>query len=120
MTDYGRSTSVRSGWVGCTKRGAASWIISAALLAEKVGITRESVTNQLITKCHLSSELFKRANLKLRPRASPKKIEDHGPADGNPNQRPQVAARDCVHYVTEQIDRENAYRQATAPLRLNP
>src|SRR5436309_14174052 len=58
MTDCGRSTSVRSGWVGCTKRRAASWIISAALLAEKVGITRECVTNQLITKCHLSSELF--------------------------------------------------------------
>src|SRR5437016_11888758 len=61
-----------------------------------------------------------RANLKLRPGSSPKKIEDHGPADGNPNQGPQVAPRDCVHYVAEHIDRENAYRQATAPLRLNP
>src|SRR6266545_615791 len=61
-----------------------------------------------------------RANLNLRPGSSPKKIEDHGPADGNPDQGPQVAPRDCVHDVTEQIDRENAYRQATAPLRLNP
>src|SRR5439155_2890195 len=58
MTDCGRSTSDRSGWVGCTKRRGGSWIISAAPLAERVGITREGVTNQLITKCHLSSELF--------------------------------------------------------------
>src|SRR2546428_10233417 len=58
MTDSGRSTSDRSGWVAYMKRRAASWITSAEQLAERVGITRESVTNQLITKCHLSSELF--------------------------------------------------------------
>src|SRR2546427_9238505 len=58
MTDSGRSTSDRSGWVAYMKRRAASWITSAEQLAERVGITRECVTNQLITKCHLSSELF--------------------------------------------------------------
>jgi hypothetical protein len=30
------------------------------MLAEKAETTKESVTNQLITKCHLSSELFSR------------------------------------------------------------
>src|SRR2546430_1888107 len=65
MTDCGRSTSDRSGWVGCTKRRGGSWIISAAPLAERVGITREGVTNQLITKCHLSSELFKTSEVSL-------------------------------------------------------
>src|SRR5258706_12053481 len=58
MTDFGRSTSDRSGWVAYMKRRAGSWITSAEQLAERVGITRECVTNQLITKCHLSSELF--------------------------------------------------------------
>src|SRR2546428_10336119 len=58
MTDSGRSTSDRSGWVAYMKRRAGSWITSAEQLAERVGITRECVTNQLITKCHLSSELF--------------------------------------------------------------
>src|SRR6266700_1004892 len=58
MTDFGRSTSGPSGWVGSTKPRAASWITSAEQLAEQVGITRGCVTNQLITKCHLSSELF--------------------------------------------------------------
>src|SRR6266516_1969336 len=58
MTDSGRSTSDRSGWVAYMKRRAGSWITSAEQRAERVGITRECVTNQLITKCHLSSELF--------------------------------------------------------------
>src|SRR5207249_10738544 len=58
MTDSGRSTSDRCGSGGCMRRRGESWIISAVLLAEQVGITRESVTNQLITKCHLSAELF--------------------------------------------------------------
>src|SRR2546426_3603750 len=58
MTDSGRSTSDRSGWVAYMKRRAGSWITSAEQLAERVGITRECVTHQLITKCHLSSELF--------------------------------------------------------------
>src|SRR6266516_1514194 len=64
MTDFGRSTSGPSGWVGSTKPRAASWITSAEQLAEQVGITRESVTNQLITKCHLSSELFNAPNFR--------------------------------------------------------
>src|SRR5439155_7327695 len=63
MTDSGRSTSDRSGWVAYMKRRAGSWITSAEQLAERVGITRECVTNQLITKCHLSSELFTRTYL---------------------------------------------------------
>src|SRR5438552_1316755 len=58
MTDSGRSTSDQSGWVAYMKRRAGSWITSAEQLAERVGITRACVTNQLITKCHLSSELF--------------------------------------------------------------
>src|SRR3989442_416381 len=60
MTDSGRCTSDRCGSAGCMRRRGASWIISAVRLAEKVGITKESVTHQLITTCHLLSELFKR------------------------------------------------------------
>src|SRR6266852_2691096 len=66
MTDSGRSTSDRSGWVAYMKRRAGSWITSAEQLAERVGITRECVTNQLITKCHLSSELFSSSSFVVR------------------------------------------------------
>src|SRR5437660_6755180 len=73
MTDSGRCTSDQCGWVAYMKRRAGSWIISAEQLAERVGITRESVTNQLITNCHLSSELFSTdagARITLCPDAS--------------------------------------------------
>src|SRR3989442_11460348 len=73
MTDSGRSTSDRSGWVAYMKRRAGSWITSAEQLAERVGITRECVTNQLITKCHLSSELFTPRDLAAElPRMMPR------------------------------------------------
>src|SRR6266571_408073 len=45
------------------------WIISAVLLAEKVGITTGSVTNQLITNCYVSSELFSAPSSSTRQKA---------------------------------------------------
>src|SRR5437660_9307011 len=75
MTDSGRCTSDQCGWVAYMKRRAGSWIISAEQLAERVGITRESVTNQLITNCHLSSELFTLKEFSRR--AHQVKVEEH-------------------------------------------
>src|SRR5206468_5377058 len=65
------------------KRRAALWITSAAQLAEKVGITRECVTNQLITKCHLSSELFIPTPLRGLARPPWRQRADMGPRLGH-------------------------------------
>src|SRR6266480_7903908 len=90
MTDFGRSTSGPSGWVGSTKPRAASWITSAEQLAEKVGITRESVTNQLITKCHLSSELFITTSLEASHASS---ANGAPPASAQVHRAPQTHRR---------------------------
>src|SRR5881396_3977342 len=58
MTDSGRSTSDRSGSVAYMKQPGGSWIISVVPPAAPAGITRRSVTYQLITNCYLSPELF--------------------------------------------------------------
>lgn len=58
MTACGRPTSARSGWAASTQRATGSWTTSAEELPAREGITKESVTHQLITKCYPSPELF--------------------------------------------------------------
>src|SRR6266699_3051299 len=94
MKDFGRSTSVPSGWVGSTKPRAASWITSAEQLAEQVGITRGCVTNQLITKCHLSSELF-------TLRKQTQQAQDHCQRESSPSLRDVPDARLPHHGWTQ-------------------
>src|SRR2546427_2292135 len=83
--DCGRCTSARSGSAGSTKPPAGSWIIWAAPPAAQAGTTRESVTDQLITNCYLSSELFTPPGSKTRSwrgSRAPVEPDEQGYAEG--------------------------------------